>query len=75
MLKQNKDTGKKTSPIQTVMTVLGTVLCIHKIKNEDICSSELFEKIINWSDKFINRCFKTTSKEDDRIAAIIVGSE
>ena len=28
MLKQNKDTGKKTSPIQTVMTVLGTVLCI-----------------------------------------------
>ncbi len=28
MLKQNKGTDKKNSPIQTVMTVLGTVLCI-----------------------------------------------
>lgn len=28
MLKQNKGTDKKNSPVQTVMTVLGTVLCI-----------------------------------------------
>lgn len=28
MIKQNKGTKKKNSPIQTVMTVLGTVLCI-----------------------------------------------
>ena len=28
MLKQNKGTDKKNSPIQTVMTVLGTVLCV-----------------------------------------------
>ena len=40
-----------------------------KEQNVDICSIELFDDIIEWTDKFINRCFKTASKAPDKVAA------
>lgn len=34
------------------------------------CSEELFNDIIDWTDKLVNKCFKKTSKADDRAAAM-----
>lgn len=40
-----------------------------KEQNNDMCSCELFNDIIDWSDKLINKCFKTASKANDRTMA------
>ena len=40
-----------------------------KDQASDVCSEELFNDIIDWSDKLINRCFKTASKANDKVMA------
>lgn len=40
-----------------------------KEQNLEMCTNELFDDIIEWTDKLINRCFKTASKTDERIMA------
>ena len=35
-------------------------------QNSSMCSNELFNDIIDWTDKLINRCFKTPSKQNDK---------
>lgn len=35
-------------------------------QNSTMCSNELFNDIIDWADKLINRCFKTPSKLNDK---------
>lgn len=43
--------------------------CYIKEQALDVCSIELFNDIIDWADRLINRCFKTTSKAEDKVAA------
>ncbi len=40
-----------------------------KEQTSDMCSAELFNDIIDWTDKLINRCFKTSSKANDKAMA------
>lgn len=40
-----------------------------KEQNLEMCTTELFDDIIEWTDKLINRCFKTASKTDEKIMA------
>lgn len=43
------------------------------IKEQDasVCSFELFDDIIEWTDKLISRCFKAASKATDKIMAMM----
>lgn len=38
-------------------------------QNSEMCTTELFDDIIGWTEKLINRCFKTASKADNKIMA------
>ena len=40
-----------------------------KEQNPDVCSIELLDDIIDWTDKLIHKCFKTKSKEIDKTMA------
>ena len=42
-----------------------------KEQSTDVCFEELFNDIIDWSDKLINKCFKTASKTNDKIMAMM----
>ena len=42
-----------------------------KEQNDEMCTMELFDDIIFWTDKLINRCFKTASKTSDKEVATL----
>lgn len=42
-----------------------------KEQNTQICTMELFDDIILWTDKLISRCFRTTSKLSDKETALM----
>ncbi len=42
-----------------------------KEQDDKMCTSELLNDIIEWTDKLINRCFKTSTKEPDRNSAMM----
>lgn len=46
-----------------------------KDQNPEMCTMELFDDIIAWTDKLINRCFKTVSKSSDKENAILIKVE
>ena len=43
-----------------------------KEQNVDMCTIELFDDIIEWTNKMINRCFKTQSKARDKEMAMMI---
>ena len=41
-----------------------------KQQDDECCTIELFDEIIDWTNKMINRCFKTSSKSADKSMAL-----
>lgn len=60
-----EDSNNASNYLQIIEYLRGYI----KEQDPDVCSRELFDDIIEWTDKFINRCFKTSSKADDKVAA------
>ena len=46
-----------------------------KQQDDEFCTIELFNDIIDWTNKMINRCFKTSSKNADKVMALRILAE
>lgn len=57
------------------LQMIGYLRKLVKEQNNQICTMELFDDIISWTDKLINRCFKTTSKLTDKETALLFKAE
>lgn len=66
-----EDPKKVSNYLQMIRYLRGYV----KEQNSEMCTMELFDDIISWTDKLINKCFKATSKTSEREMATMLKVE
>ena len=67
----NEDPNNVTNYLQVIDYLRDYV----KEQNVEMCTIELFDDIIEWTNKMINRCFRTQSKVRDKEMAMMIIAE
>jgi len=63
--------AEEPNNVSNYLQMIGYLRELVKEQNAQICTMELFDDIISWTDKLINRCFKTASKLTDKENALL----
>lgn len=61
--------------VTNYLQMIGYLRNFVKEQNVEMCTIELFDDIIEWTNKMINRCFKTQSKARDKEMAMMIIAE
>jgi len=61
--------------VANYLQMIGYLRDYVKEQNIEMCTIELFDDIIEWTNKMINRCFKTQSKARDKEMAMMIIAE
>lgn len=66
-----KEIAEEPNNVSNYLQMINYLRGYIKEQNSEMCTLELFDDIIAWTDKLINRCYKTVSKTSDKEAAIL----
>lgn len=70
-----KNIENEPKNVQNYLQMIDFLREFAKTQDAEACAIELFDEIIDWTNKLINRCYKAASKTEDRGMALLLQVE